>query len=673
MAIVVDYTNRDFETVLLALKARIQTKFPNTWRDLTESSAGTALLELQAMLFDSISYSLDIRANEQFQPTARHRDSILNLGKMVGYRMRTATSAAVVVRGTLPAVQAVDVIVPAGTTVSVGNLTFVTLIDQRVVAGSLTGNLTFVEGVSYSDTFTASGASFQREQLTRSGVIYGSDSVVINGEDYTLERSLVFGDGDSKIYTIEYDDDDNAFVQFGDGTNGALPPVGTDIVVSYRVGGGVVGNISVGQIATNVDGTLDGILPITTVSISLYNVERGSGGEERETIEHARLWIPPWVMTNGRAVTLQDYKVLLNTFSDPTYGSPAYGNAHLKQVIPELNTIVCNLWARDGGGNIVAPTSGLKNAVEAYFSNNGPGAVRMVCQDIEVEDGEIVYIDIGLLLSIDSEYAIADVTNRTTDALDEFFSSTVIAPGQDFLLSKLYRSVQDLAGVDHLLVDFVTASKKRSETIGIGTGAQTLFTATLDLEIGLPMVPGSVVITGGPTIAVTDDGDGHLIGSVNPLGNNTVDYNLGTIDVTLDAAPILNYAVSCEHRYVLDYQRNDLEATADGITGRYQGSVEYPPVVPRDVPTSQKGIAFTDGAQVVLDDGTGNLVGDVNPAGVNRIDYDTGTYDFTFLNVPAVNAMIYSAYRQLLSTPSEDIPIGDDEMPVKGLYTIRTS
>ena len=673
MAIVVNYTDRDFETVLEALKVRIQTKFPTTYRDMTESSAGIAILQLMAMCFDNLSFNLDVRANEQFQPTARHRDSILNLGKMVGYRMRTATSAAVVVRATLPAVQLVDTIIPTGTTVSVGSLTFVTLIDQRIAAGSLTGDITFVEGVSFTDNYVASGSSFQREQLTRSGVIYGSESVVVNGEDWELERSLVYGDGDSKIYTIEYDDDDNAFVQFGDGTNGALPPVGTTIAISYRVGGGVAGNLSVGQIATNVDGTLDGILPPTTISVGLYNSERGSGGEERETTEHARLWIPPWVMTNGRAVTLQDYKVLLNTFSDPTYGSPAYGNARLKQVIPELNTIVCNLWARDGTGAIVAPSLGLKTAVYNYFSNNGPGAVRMVCQDVEVEDGEIVYIDIGLLLSIDSEYAIADVTNRTTDALDEFFDSTVIAPGQDFLLSKLYRSVQDIAGVDHLLVDAVTASKQRSETIGIGTGAQTNFTATLDLEVGLPIVPGSVSITGGPAIAVTDDGDGNLIGSVNPLGNNTIDYTLGTIDVTFDAAPILDYAVSCEHRYVLDYQRNDLEATADGITGRYQGSVEYPPVVPRDVLTSQKGIALTDGSQVVLDDGDGNFTGDIDPAGVNRFDYDTGTYDFTFLNVPAVNATIYSAYRQLLSTASEDIPIGDDEMPVKGLYTIRTS
>ena len=101
--------------------------------------------------------------------------------------------------------------------------------------------------------------------------------------------------------------------------------------------------------------------------------------------------------------------------------------------------------------------------------------------------------------------------------------------------------------------------------------------------------------------------------------------------------------------------------------------VTYPPIVEYDVATSQKGIAFTDGTQVITDDGDGNLVGDVDGAGVNRIDYDTGAYDMSFNIAPPLAASIQSTYRQLLRTPSEDIPISKDQLAVKNRYDITTT
>ena len=109
------------------------------------------------------------------------------------------------------------------------------------------------------------------------------------------------------------------------------------------------------------------------------------------------------------------------------------------------------------------------------------------------------------------------------------------------------------------------------------------------------------------------------------------------------------------------------------MTKRFKGAIEYPPIVPYHVDTGQKGIAFTDGTQVVRDDGSGGLIGDVDPSGVNRIDYDTGSYDFTFLVPPANGAQIRVAYRQLLRVTKEDIPIEKSQLAVKGRYTIRTS
>ena len=605
-----------------------------------------------------------------YLPTARDRDSVLNLGKLVGYRMRTATSASVTVRGTITVAQASDLIIDAGTEVTTAKgVVFRTVDAQRLPAGDLTADLVFTEGQQYTDTFISDGSDFQKVKLTRSGVIYASDAVTVGGEDWELEDSLVYGGTDSKIYTIEYDDEDYAYVQFGDNSSGAVPAVGATILITYRIGGGVQGNVALGEINTSILGYLDGVLPVTNVSIALLNVQRGSGGEERETTTHARYWIPKWVTTNGRAVTLDDFDTLANTFADATYGTVAYAKARLKQVIPELNTVVLAVWGRDGGGDITTASTGLKAALSTYFNNNGTGSVRIVCTDLETEDGVNVYIDVSAYLNIGSQYVSAEVVDDVTDAIDAFFDdSSEVLPGKDFRISHLYDNLQGVAGVNYSIVNSITASKKTTETIGLGNAVDTTFIATLDLEPNLPVVPYSVVVTAG-VVVLTDDGSGLLTGA----GTGTVDYDTGIVIANYTVAPDAGENVYCEYRHIIDYQRGDAEATGNGVQTRFQGNVTYPPIVEYDSVTGQKGIAFTDGYQVVRDDGSGDLIGDVNPAGVNRLDYDTGSYDFTFVLPPGNGETIYSTYRQKLQTPSEDIPIADDELPVKGRYTITTA
>lgn len=71
------------------------------------------------------------------------------------------------------------------------------------------------------------------------------------------------------------------------------------------------------------------------------------------------------------------------------------------------------------------------------------------------------------------------------------------------------------------------------------------------------------------------------------------------------------------------------EDVADTTT--ITGNVARPPVL-------ASSITFTDpggGTQTVTDDGSGNLIGDVNGAGNNTFDYVTGAYDLTWASAPA--------------------------------------
>ncbi len=83
--------------------------------------------------------------------------------------------------------------------------------------------------------------------------------------------------------------------------------------------------------------------------------------------------------------------------------------------------------------------------------------------------------------------------------------------------------------------------------------------------------------------------------------------------------------------------------TGDGTTVVFSGSLDTIPVAPNSV-------TITDGIQTVTDDGVGNLVGDVNPASPNTIDYATGDFSVTFAEAPAADAEITAQFQFIFAT-----------------------
>ena len=83
------------------------------------------------------------------------------------------------------------------------------------------------------------------------------------------------------------------------------------------------------------------------------------------------------------------------------------------------------------------------------------------------------------------------------------------------------------------------------ETLGVGTGAVAQFAGNLSYT---PVRPATVEITDG-TQTATDNGNGALIGDVNALGNNTVNYSTGAYDVTFAAVSANGATVTVNYEY----------------------------------------------------------------------------------------------------------------------------
>lgn len=77
--------------------------------------------------------------------------------------------------------------------------------------------------------------------------------------------------------------------------------------------------------------------------------------------------------------------------------------------------------------------------------------------------------------------------------------------------------------------------------------------------------------------------------------------------------------------------------TGTGGVALFGGTLAYTPIL-------LNSLTITDGTQIVRDDGAGNLIGDINPAGVNTVNYNTGVYSVTFAANPAAGAAVTADY-----------------------------
>jgi hypothetical protein len=77
--------------------------------------------------------------------------------------------------------------------------------------------------------------------------------------------------------------------------------------------------------------------------------------------------------------------------------------------------------------------------------------------------------------------------------------------------------------------------------------------------------------------------------------------------------------------------------TGTGAATLFAPTLAYTPVV-------QGSLTITDGTQIVRDDGAGRLIGNINPAGVNTVNYSTGLISVTFAAAPALGLAVTASY-----------------------------
>tara|TARA_R110000822_G_scaffold88329_1_gene204648 strand:+ start:256 stop:2052 length:1797 start_codon:yes stop_codon:yes gene_type:complete len=83
---VINYTNRDYETIRQDLNQIAERFYPDTFQDFSEASFGSMMLDAVAYVGDQLSFYLDYNVNESFLDTSYQFNNIIRHGRVLGYK-----------------------------------------------------------------------------------------------------------------------------------------------------------------------------------------------------------------------------------------------------------------------------------------------------------------------------------------------------------------------------------------------------------------------------------------------------------------------------------------------------------------------------------------------------------------------------------------------------------
>lgn len=224
---------------------------------------------------------------------------------------------------------------------------------------------------------------------------------------------------------------------------GAIPKANSTIFVKYRIGGGKDSNLgvnvinSVDNVEFDVSGPNSSYNTQVIQSLRVSNITPAVGGADQPTIEELRNMISYNFAAQNRAVTLNDYKSLIETMPS-TFGAPAKVN-----VMEEDNKVRVKLLSYDDKGNLTDIVSNtLKNNIINYLSE-----YRMINDYIDIASGEVIDLSLQMDLIIDKNENPTDIIRTAIQNTTDFFAIEKRKMGDPLFLGDLIREVGAINGV----------------------------------------------------------------------------------------------------------------------------------------------------------------------------------------------------------------------------------
>tara|TARA_Y100000034_G_scaffold134350_1_gene202530 strand:- start:387 stop:2213 length:1827 start_codon:yes stop_codon:yes gene_type:complete len=403
----------DFDAIKNNLKSYMsgQTAFA----DYNFEGAGiNILLDLLAYNTHYEAFYNNMIANEMFLDSAIDRSNIVSIAKHLGYVPNS-------VRGSQATVNVVFDSVPGdylpigsvfSTTKDGTNYTFVNTGTATIDADASTGyhinDLVITEGKYESYSWIKDDKqSDQKFIIPSSNVDTTTLTVRVQNsttddtgytDSWNLSTDYNEIKSTTRAYFLQEVESGKFEIYFGDGVVGKKPDDGNLITVDYLTSSGSVGNgIGVNDASGSRSFTYGSSNVVSVVSPS-------AGGSERESIDSIRFYAPLSYQTQGRAVTIDDYKsILINDYPDIDSISVWGGEDNDP---PEYGRIIIAF--KPSSGTVVSQTT-KDSIIDTLVSSK-----NIVGLQAKIIDPNYIYIRINTEVNYNPDYlSVSDESLKT--------------------------------------------------------------------------------------------------------------------------------------------------------------------------------------------------------------------------------------------------------------------
>lgn len=321
------YAGKDFATGVAEVKSRLQRKFPEIQFDFA-NDLQVVIMEVVGYFAENVNFFQDLQAAEGYMETAQLGRSIQKIASFSAYNPPGAVPASGTISVSLAVAQATTVQIAQGQGFSGRNGLRYEATDEVLFTAGELGPKTFSlsQRESRAVVFRSKGTRFQRFTLdVRDGenLAYRSLEVLVDNVEW--QESDAFLDTDSTVFRVAYTGSP-AYIEFGDGAVGEIPPTGAEIAVTYRVTSGINGGLGTpGGILSPTPGIVAGGSPVALVIDETTGIMSGGQAPEDAVVSKAKI---PFAEHSDQAVVVHpDFSGLVSRFRDPVFGAIAAATA----------------------------------------------------------------------------------------------------------------------------------------------------------------------------------------------------------------------------------------------------------------------------------------------------------------------------------------------------------
>jgi len=412
MATKLEISELDFDGIKANLKNFLSQQ--DEFRDYDfEGSGMSVLIDLLAYNTHYLGFNANMIANEMFLDSADLRASVVSKAKQLGYTPTSSTASKAVIDVTVSPATGATLTMARGTQFSTSvnstSYNFVTNADVSItpIDGVYTfSNVSVFEGTFLNFKYTVNTSDTdQRFLLPNDNVDTTTLSIKIqeSASDsttsiYALATGITGLDSTSKVFFLQEVENGRYQVTFGDGVLGKAVADGNIIIMDYINTNRGEAN---GASSFTLNGSIGGFSNATVTTIN-----NASGGSSPETVTSIKYNAPRDYTAQDRAVTADDYKVLVKSLYANAQSVQVYGGEDA--AIPDYGKVYISIKAKSGSNLTVNTKQQIVNQLKQY----AVASVRPI-----IIDPETTYLTLNTNFKYDTGATTKDVSTLETNVL----------------------------------------------------------------------------------------------------------------------------------------------------------------------------------------------------------------------------------------------------------------